>query len=387
MITLYRVNKTEKVIDVKNSLGVKLYSTRQKVETYTAVKFPDSIFTYQGWYTDYRKLRAYRNYGTPEEIEFKLDNTLDTIAGGLSDSDWLSVSGNVIEYIKFGKMCRFWDKIPPTKKEEIISTMNPSNAIDNVWLISYQSGGVEVYLKQLSYDKYDDITKQESLPPRKDIETYPNPYNVQVDGVIDYNYEEMAKYENYVELASPEDFETYVANESNADKVLRFDHYDASMQDPSWANNDGYTITTEQLCNVRCIEINLYANAFTDEGDENSEFYRRVEIGIRDYKPGTKTDERFAANVENVIYTKVTCMEDMTIPTTNQHDYLMLEFAFQTSGEWKESGTYASYDIPLTVKSGEFKAGDTIYSVISGKYKASGYLTDIRIRELKIETE
>ena len=183
MITLYKVQRSVKEVEYISSVSGMKYKTLINAENYTPINFPDNIFTYYGWEPDYVRKRVYRYRGTDLQQEFLLDKALLSVSAAnyISPDEWMSHSGNYIELVKFGKMCKWWDKIPVGTQQEIISKMNPSNADDNIWLMSYMQGDVEVYLYQFYYDKVDDIVRMESVLPRKDTERMPGPDNIQTD--------------------------------------------------------------------------------------------------------------------------------------------------------------------------------------------------------------
>jgi hypothetical protein len=387
MITLYKVDYVEKKKKALSYDKKTYYTYKTRVEQYTPIKFPDTVFTYYGWTTDYNKRRIYRYYGTDQQLEFLMDNSLDSATSSvITPEQWLSQEGNYIEYIKFGSLCKFWNKIPVYQQNEILAEKNPSNDRDNVWLISYrQSSDVEVYLIELSYDPYNDVTRQELLPPRKDIDRMPGPDNIQIGDATNVEIEENSDYEYYTpkDGTAEEMYNDYKAHYSN--NVLSFD-YNQAVQNPSWQynfdKNCSTQITPSELRELRCIEINLYANAFDvpENEDAPDDTYHRIEVYFPSGEEISVTEEDFIENVRNGIYVKIHCAEDVLIPETEDCGYLQIQFAtipYYNDEEGNSvAGTTVTFNIPLTTEIGQHLAGDDIYSVVYDYTK---------VRQLKIE--
>ncbi len=177
MITLYReitTYSTERVQVYTNpNTGNPIYDNLPVLKKVARpIKFPDNIFTYEGWTCDYVSQKAYRWKGTEKEQVFYLDASLigDT-SGYVSPQEWMATKGNYIKSELF-ESCLFCDN-------EIKSAQNPSGNPDNIWLLSYRKADdSEAYLYQYTYDNRDNILVQRSEEPRANLQLPPGPGNV-----------------------------------------------------------------------------------------------------------------------------------------------------------------------------------------------------------------
>ncbi len=157
--------------------------------------------------------------------------------------------------------------------------------------------------------------------------------------------------------------------------------YSQDTQDPSWEyfydENCKNQTQIGQLETVRCIEIDLYGNAFDvnyDEMDTDDDtIFHRVEILLSDVIPTSddwKTHfDNIEQNLKQTIYVKIRCAEDIVIPQTEERGYLQISFAIKSLEKEGENGyttsiTWLPYEFPLSAYTGQFKKGDELYSVI-----------------------
>ncbi|MCR4559717.1 MAG: hypothetical protein K5685_06525 [Bacteroidales bacterium] len=192
MITLYRkiteiIKKSKWVgtTSVDPSTGRTIYSGKYEYEeveqiNLKTVLFPNDIFTYYGWYADYREKCLYRWKGTDKEQIFMLDDSLLNAANEniIPPEDWLKITGNKI-ILEYYDKCKY---IPYYKAKE----GNPSGNKGNVWLMSYRRGDdTEVYLYEYMYNEDDDMVSQVALSPRNQTDQPPRDTNSQNNTQVD----------------------------------------------------------------------------------------------------------------------------------------------------------------------------------------------------------
>lgn len=177
MITLYRLITTKLTqraqVYTNPSTGHPIYADLPVLRTISRpIKFPETIFTYEGWTLDYVNKRAYRWKGTEKEQIYSLDASLTGDDNNMvSPLEWKSVKGNYI-VAEYYESCFYCDS-------EIKSAGNPSGNPDNIWLLSYRKADdSEAYLYQFTYDNRNNILVQRSLEPRANLQLPPGPGNI-----------------------------------------------------------------------------------------------------------------------------------------------------------------------------------------------------------------
>lgn len=178
MITLYQEVTT--VTEIMAGSDGHYFNVPVKHTTSKPIKFPDTIFTYEGWTCDYVAKKMYRwRYTEREQVYYMDASLIDDTNNVPSPDDWLRTRGNKI-------VCTYYaetDWCPPTTKEK----GNPSGHFDNVWLMSYQKeDDSEVYLYEFTYDNRDNILIQRSIEPRIHVNQPPGPGNI-LGEVVDIN--------------------------------------------------------------------------------------------------------------------------------------------------------------------------------------------------------
>lgn len=147
-------------------------------ETLKTISFPNSIFTYEGWYIDYNEKRLYRWKNTQKEQVFLLDESLINAASEniIPPDEWLKVTGNQI-IIEYYDKCKYYDSD--------LDDGNPSGHKGNVWLMSYRrADNTEVYLYEYKYNEDDEVVSQTALEPRTDVNKRPGKENSQLNVVV-----------------------------------------------------------------------------------------------------------------------------------------------------------------------------------------------------------
>lgn len=178
MITLYQEVTT--VTEIMAGSDGHYFNVPVKHTTSKPIKFPDTIFTYEGWWCDYVAKKAYRWKDTERQQIYYMDASLiDDTSNVVSPDDWLRTRGNKI-------VCTYYaetDWCPPATK----AAGNPSGHFDNVWLMSYQKeDDTEVYLYEFTYDNRDNIVIQRSIEPRIHVNQPPGKGNI-LGEVVDEN--------------------------------------------------------------------------------------------------------------------------------------------------------------------------------------------------------
>jgi hypothetical protein len=175
MITLYQEVVTigqKGIVGYSGDTSGRVIYIPVKTTIKKPVKFPDTIFIYEGWYTDYKTKKCYRWRGTEKEQVFYMDASLIDDSNNIhSPDEWMSVPGNKI-VTEYYTTCRY---CPAETK----AAGNPSGHDDNIWLLSYQnSNGMEEYLYEFSFDTRDNIVMQVSLQPRIHLNLPPGEGNI-----------------------------------------------------------------------------------------------------------------------------------------------------------------------------------------------------------------
>lgn len=175
MITLYREIVTQSIkyiVGYSGDTSGAAIAIPVKTTTSKPVKFPDTIFTYEGWWCDYIHKKAYRWKGTEREQIFYLDASLiDESNNIVSPEDWLATKGNKIVFAYYDS-CQYCPA-------DVKAKGNPSGHLDNCWLMSYQKADdTEVYLYEFAYDMRDNVVSQVSIEPRIHVDAAPGIGNI-----------------------------------------------------------------------------------------------------------------------------------------------------------------------------------------------------------------